>query len=214
MKKKVKKLYAKHRNSNQLEDKRSKIIEAAKKVFSQHGFNDAKISQISKIAGVADGTIYEYFENKEDLLHSITTEKWKEIKYQVSWHLEGIKGALNKIRKYIWFCLSSFESDPDYAYITLLIQRHSKNFLKTPAYKSTREFTGIILELVKQGKEEGSIEESLDADLIRRMILGSIEHITTRWLLVGKGYSIIQYSEPLGDLIIKGIRKSPRIEDY
>ena len=52
--------------------KRQKIIETAEKVFAEFGFNKARISEIAKRAGVAEGSIYDYFENKEDLLLSVS----------------------------------------------------------------------------------------------------------------------------------------------
>lgn len=51
--------------------RKAKIIEAAKKSFSLFGFKGTTVDQIAKIAGVGKGTIYLYFENKEELLHEI-----------------------------------------------------------------------------------------------------------------------------------------------
>ena len=47
-------------------EKYHRIIEAATKVFAKKGFYQAKISEIAREAGVADGTIYIYFENKDE----------------------------------------------------------------------------------------------------------------------------------------------------
>jgi TetR/AcrR family transcriptional regulator, fatty acid metabolism regulator protein len=194
--------------------KKQSILLAAKSVFHQKGFNDAKISEIARMADVADGTIYEYFMDKEDLLFSITTDKWEETKSLVDWHLQGIKGALNKIRKYIWFCLDSFQHDPEYAGVTLLMLRSSRKFLTTPAYEHVRDYTKIILDLVKEGQEEGCIDETVDSEIVRRLVLGSVEHITTRWLLGGSEGTITQFAEPLSDLVIKAINKMPLESDY
>ena len=52
-------------------DKSSIILESAEKVFAQKGYDRAKMTEIAQLAGVADGTVYEYFENKDLLLFSI-----------------------------------------------------------------------------------------------------------------------------------------------
>jgi len=52
-------------------DKRERILDAAEQVFAQHGFFAARVSEIAKQAGVADGTIYLYFKSKDDLLISL-----------------------------------------------------------------------------------------------------------------------------------------------
>lgn len=51
--------------------RRNLILDAAIEVIAQHGFQRTSIKQIAKHAGVADGTIYNYFKNKEELLHAI-----------------------------------------------------------------------------------------------------------------------------------------------
>src|ERR1043165_1626368 len=54
--------------------KRERILRAAVDVFAEFGYFNAKVSQIAKSAGVADGTIYLYFDGKEDLLITIFRE--------------------------------------------------------------------------------------------------------------------------------------------
>ena len=54
--------------------KRGRIIEAAIAVFAKKGFHSARVSDIASAAGVADGTIYLYFKNKEDLLIQVFLE--------------------------------------------------------------------------------------------------------------------------------------------
>ena len=73
--------------------RRESIIQAAIEVFSRKDFKAASISEIAGKAGVADGTIYQYFKNKEDLFFSIPIEKTKEFRSQLELHLEGISGA-------------------------------------------------------------------------------------------------------------------------
>lgn len=51
-----------------VEARRNQILDAATKVFAEKGFARATIKEIARVAGVADGTIYIYFKNKEDLI--------------------------------------------------------------------------------------------------------------------------------------------------
>lgn len=55
------------------EEKRSNIACSCKEILLQHGIKNLTISQIAKTAGVGKGTIYEYFENKEDIVFEIIT---------------------------------------------------------------------------------------------------------------------------------------------
>src|SRR6476659_1924622 len=58
-------------HSAQAGDKRERILAAAERIFARHGFFAAKVSDVAKEAGVADGTIYLYFKSKDDLLISL-----------------------------------------------------------------------------------------------------------------------------------------------
>lgn len=51
------------------------IIDAAVEVIAENGYHQSQVSKIAKQAGVADGTIYLYFKNKEDILISLFKEK-------------------------------------------------------------------------------------------------------------------------------------------
>src|SRR4030043_1683384 len=121
--------------------KKQLIIQAAIEVFSKNNFRNSSISEIAQKANVAEGTIYQYFKNKEDLFFSIPIEKTKDFCRELDLHLQGITGAFNKIRKFIWYYLYFFKTNPEYARTLMLEMRISKNFVKTKAYRSFRPFT-------------------------------------------------------------------------
>ena len=68
-------------------DKKPQIIDAAIKVFAEKGFYNSKVADVARAAGIADGTIYLYFKNKDDLLISLFETKVEEL-------LDTFKNAL------------------------------------------------------------------------------------------------------------------------
>ena len=60
-------------------DKRERILDAAERVFAEHGFFTARVSEIARVAGVADGTIYLYFKSKDDLLISLFESRMERV---------------------------------------------------------------------------------------------------------------------------------------
>src|SRR5881275_860069 len=60
-------------------DKRSRILDAAVRVFAERGFFGATVAEIARAAGVADGTIYLYFKSKDDVLLRLFDEKMTEL---------------------------------------------------------------------------------------------------------------------------------------
>jgi TetR/AcrR family fatty acid metabolism transcriptional regulator len=185
--------------------KRQLIIDAAIEVFSRNGFQNSTISQISQKANVAEGTIYQYFKNKEDLFFSIPIDKTKEFYNELELHLQGIHGAENEIRKFVWYYLYHLQENPDYARALMLEMRVNRNFAKAKTFAPYRPLTHKILEIIEAGQEEGFIRKDVSVYSIRHLILGMLEHIVTRWLLKGeKGNLLDQYSEAV-QLLIQGI---------
>src|SRR5689334_13035846 len=60
-------------------EKRERILLAAERIFARHGFFAARVSEIAKEAGVADGTIYLYFKSKDDLLISLFENRMRQV---------------------------------------------------------------------------------------------------------------------------------------
>lgn len=192
--------------------KRQVIIDAAVDVFSRNGFQNSTISQIAQKANVAEGTIYQYFKNKEDLFFSIPIDKTKEFYSELELHLQGIHGAENKIRKFVWYYLYHLQANPEYARALMLEMRVNRNFAKTKTFGPYRPLTHRILEIIEEGQEEGFIRKDVSVYTIRHLILGMLEHIVTRWLLKGeKGDLLVQYNEAV-KLLVQGIGKPGREE--
>ena len=62
------------------EDKRNAILDAATRLFAERGLTAAPTSEISKLAGVAEGTLFTYFKTKDDLINAL----YREIKLELA----------------------------------------------------------------------------------------------------------------------------------
>jgi TetR/AcrR family fatty acid metabolism transcriptional regulator len=191
--------------------RRESIIQAAIQVFSKKGFQAAGISEIAQRAGVADGTIYQYFKNKEDLFFSIPIEKTNEFRSKVELHLKGISGALNKLRKFVWYFLYFFKTNPEYGRLLMLEMRVNKSFVKTETYDFLKQSVSSVLEIIEEGQKEGVIRKDVDIYLLRHLILGILEHMVTRWLLKETKYDLLEHHQEVSRLLIEGLRPSAPI---
>src|SRR5688572_28616706 len=75
------------------DDKRQRILDAAIRVFARKGYFASRVSDVAKAAGIADGTIYLYFQNKDDVLVSLFDEIMSQHVEAARREVEGIKGA-------------------------------------------------------------------------------------------------------------------------
>jgi len=189
--------------------RKQSILQAAIEVFSKDSFKNSSISEIAKRANVAEGTIYQYYKNKEDLFFSIPVQKTIEFTEELDLHLQGITGAFNKIRKFIWYYLHFFKMNPAYGRILMLEMRVSASFVKTKTYNFLKKSTSRILEVVKEGQKEGVVRKDVNVYVLRQLILGILEHVVTRWLLKGGKYDLMEHYEDVTKLITNGI-SAPR----
>lgn len=186
--------------------RRKQILQAAVEVFGSGSFQNASISEIAQKANIAEGTIYQYFKNKEDLFFSIPAQMIEDYCEELDLHLEGIHDALNKLRKLTWFYLYHFKTNPTYARILMLEMRVSKNFSKSRTFDRLKMFNDRVLELIEEGQEEGLIRKDIDRRDIRELLLGMLEHRVTRWVLTEGKFDLLDNYSAITDLIFNGIK--------
>lgn len=194
------------KRSSQGQAKRRLILKVATEVFAERGFNETTISQIAQKAKIAEGGIYVYFKNKEDLLFSIPEERMENFLSGLNEHLAGISGSLPKLHKLIWYHLHFYEKNKDYVLILLQNIQQNPRFHSTRAYHLIREFGKLVNRIIEEGKSEGVIRPNIDSRLLRDAILGSIEHITIRGSILGRFPRLTEAAEPLYDFFASGIQ--------
>jgi len=186
--------------------RREHIIQAAIEVFGKKDFQSASISEIAQRAGIADGTIYQYFKNKEDLFFSIPIEKTNEFRSQVELHLEGITGVFNKLRKFVWYFLYFFKTNPEYGRLLMLEMRVNKSFVKTDTYDFLKQSVRSVWDIIEEGRKEGVIRTDMDIYILRHLVLGILEHMVSRWLLKDTKYDILEYHQQVSQILIDALR--------
>ena len=186
-------------------ERRERIIEAALKIFSKKDFQDATISEISRAAGVSDATVYEYFKSKEELLFEIPEEITERSIEAIEKFLPYVRGAEAKMRVIIQNYISTYEKNPEYSNLIMLHLKNNRKFLKTKAYEVVRTAAQSLLNSIQEGIADGTFKKDIDPYLVRSMILGTIEHLFTRKHLLGKPSNIMEYIDPIVDLILSGI---------
>lgn len=174
--------------------KTERILVAAEKIFAQRGFAKAKIVDIARSAGVSEGTVYEYFESKEDLLLSIPLKRFD---YFVDEFAESIQvtGAVKKLKTFINYHSSFFLTEPEFLQTFLLQIQLNRKFYTSKAFNSFRSYFKIIEDIITEGQNEGSIRKEVDPRVFRNMLLGAFSHVAIRWVFLRRGDRINQLQE-------------------
>jgi TetR/AcrR family transcriptional regulator, fatty acid metabolism regulator protein len=194
-----------------MEARRDNIIDAAMKVFAEKGFSEANVSDISKEAGVSTPVLYEYFKTKEEMLFAIPERYTEEPKQYMEVVLPYLRGAEAKIRAIVQGYMTLYQQNPLYSAVVMLQLKANRNFLKTKAYQAIRKGSPrILLNCIQEGIDDGSFKKNTNPFLIRSMIIGAIEHLCTRKLLLGKPNDLTVFVDPMVDAILDGIKMQPK----
>jgi len=187
-------------------DKRERILKAATQVFAQNGFYNSKISQIAKLANVADGTIYLYFKNKDDILISLFEEEMTKIIKSVREEIAREIGFENKIRKFIEKHLSLIAENREMAEVMQIELRQSHKFMKGYSGTKFSDYLNIISSIVIQGQKEGEVRKDIVPGVAKRILFGALDEISSYWVLSkNKKYSLAVSAKLIGDIFISGV---------
>lgn len=186
-------------------DKYHRILDAAIKVFAEQGFHQSTISQIAREAGVADGTIYLYFKNKDDILVQFFNYKTKQVFSGFRDEMEKGSSIEDKLRNLIRRHLEVFQKDKYMALVYQAETRRNSPVVASQIREMAKLYLDIVAEIVEQGQMEGTIRKDLYLGLVKRFILGAVEEVIHTWLRSGGKYDLVSMADPLVDLFLRGI---------
>ncbi len=193
-----------------LKDKSERIREAAIRVFARKGFYNSTISDVAKVAEVAEGTIYLYFKNKDDLLISIFEHSTDFFIHEVNREIAGIEDPKEKLKKFLSLHLRLVEENPDLAQVLQIELRQSSKFMKEYEGRKFSDYLNIVRTILEEGQEKGVFRKDLEPRILRRAIFGAVDELALEWLLMRKKkYSLDDCSEQIGEMFIKGIEVNP-----
>jgi TetR/AcrR family fatty acid metabolism transcriptional regulator len=164
-------------------DKRDRILKAAVKVFAKNGFYATRVSEIAKAAGVADGTIYLYFKNKDDVLITIFEDGIQ----QLLAILRDVAAAQEpfdaRIKRIIELQLGLLEDQRDLAEVITVNLRQSSTLLKQYAAPLFMEYIDVIAGLIREGQKQGAFRKDVNARVVARSLFGALDAILLTWAL-------------------------------
>lgn len=175
---------------------KSKIINAAWKLFYEKGYDDTTIEDIVSLSETSKGSFYHYFEGKDALLGTLATlfdDKYEELVPT----LDGMGGAFDKL---IYLNGELFRMIENSISIELL-----SNLLGTQLFAKgekhlldrSRTYFKLLLKIVKAGQESGEIRADLSANEIVKAYALLERAFMYDWCLCSGEYSLVAYSSPL-----------------
>jgi len=192
--------------NNSKEHTRERIINSAKKLFAEQGYQKTTIVDISRRAGLSEAALYEYFQGKEALLLMIPDLWVSELVQDLDEQLFGVKGTVNKLRKYLWWYMRRVEQSPLDAKIVYLFLKTNANFLNTEVYSNVKNFYAYLFDIFEEGRKTGEMKPDLNSRAARDIFVGTMDHIISRWLLKDMSYSLFDNLESTFELMVDAFK--------
>lgn len=164
-------------------DKRSLILDAALRTFAKRGYSETKVAEIAAEAGVAEGTLYNYFKSKEELLLALFDEKWNIIINDIRKKINRLEDPNDKLKAIFTSIVSMFRKNRQLAELFMIDMKQSNIFLNNYTINRIVEFLDIIESVLIEGKNKGLYKKNLDTRVARMIIFGAAQGILLSWVL-------------------------------
>lgn len=193
-------------------DKRERILESAERVFAKRGFFAARVSEIARDAGVADGTIYLYFKSKDDLLISLFESRMEQVNRTLETAIASAKQPLDQLRAFIRAYLQLVHDEPAAAEVLTIELRQSSKFMKEYENPQFADFLRTLGGIIAAGQAAGELDAAIPSHVAARMIFGMLDELALAWVLARvspgarpKKFDIVRAADWVATMVFTGL---------
>ena len=188
-----------------VEEKKERILLAAEELFSTKTFYETTISEIARMANVADGTIYEYFKNKEDLLFSDFARQMMEFT-DIFDETICPKKPETKLRSILCHFLTFVQNHRQWARVYFKDLIPNPRFYQSDQYKPMKDYDIKLASIFEEGQQKNVFKKDLKLYLFRALLLGTIDQICSHWAMLQKEDNLIVLLDDFYELVFNAIK--------
>jgi TetR/AcrR family transcriptional regulator, fatty acid metabolism regulator protein len=181
-------------------NKRKKILEAAVRIFARNGFYQSKVSEIAREAEVADGTIYLYFHNKDDILINLFEEEMTNIIKEMKAVIARENDPVRMMEQFAQAHLGLVQKNKELAEVIQVEVRQSSKFMKEYDNQQFAQYLDLISAIIREGQDQGVFRSDIHPGIAKRAFFGALDEIS-RLLVLSP---IKKHSIPLAARQISG----------
>jgi AcrR family transcriptional regulator len=188
-----------------MQDRSDAILDAAKAIFADKGFEGTSIADIARAAQISDGLVYRYFRNKRELLYEVLRKFYERILLDLETQVFKHDGFAARLETLIRRHLEVFVSDTDLCRLFISEVRTASDYQGSSIQELNRLYTSVLIRIVKNAVKTGEVRSDVNPRLLRDVIFGAIEHLSWRHVN-GKGQlRVAQTARELTVMLTSGI---------
>lgn len=181
------------------------IVDAVVAIIDREGIDRVTMSNVAREAGMAKGTVYLYFKDKNELLESVRQHSLEPLKIGIAEILDSDHKPPEKIRRTIRFHLNYFAKHRQFFRIMIYDHQLAQN--KNCRYKDTQfqAFVQRMTETFRQGMEEGYFR-SFSANSVAIMFIESLIGLINKYLFYEDDNDPEEDAHLLTEVFLNGLR--------
>ncbi len=191
-----------------VEEKERAIVTAARAAFQEHGFDKAKIAEIARAAGVAEGTVYLYFENKNALLLAVATEFYDRLTEDAAVGIRDLAGTEDKLRFLAQHHFERVAEEWPILGLAMMPAKVSEDYRDSTAYQLNRTYVAVFDQVIRDGIHRGEIRDDVPLSMIRDIFYGGLEYAARTMRL--RPAEEEDHTEPFMRMILDGLMTGVR----
>jgi TetR/AcrR family fatty acid metabolism transcriptional regulator len=159
-----------HTSRARVEAKESSILDAAEETFARVGFDGAKVSEIARAASVAEGTVYLYYKNKQDLLAGVVGRFWTQLTLGAEAAIEPDATTREQLEQLGGYHLNSILEQFEVVSLTYRARPQQERDLD-----QVREYVRVFDRIMQRGVDRGELPKETPIGQLRDVFFGTLE---------------------------------------
>jgi AcrR family transcriptional regulator len=190
---------------------RNRIFEISSRLFKEKGFESTTVDEITKEAGIAKGTFFNYFPTKESLLSYFREQKEEFIVSIMEEQMRRDISSREKIREFLVLVAEYYEKDKEllrllaFEHRRLIMSSNHKSVDPSSRKKRHEHFINMLTDFIKEGMDKGEIKPNINPKLASETIYAVYFHTLMTWLHSETDYSFSRDLSSKIDIIFEGI---------
>lgn len=190
-------------------DKYQRILAAAVEVIAERGYFNSPVSAIAARAGVADGTVYLYFKNKDEILRTAIDASFDRFYRQVQDRFEAVTDAITDPREQLLYIAQvHLETSTAGRAMAILMQtevRQSARFIAEFSHHHLVKYIQIVREVIRRGQTEGIFRKDVSDGIVAHCMFGAIDELLSSAVFTGRVYDAKATAAQVLDVLLHGM---------
>lgn len=183
---------------------RKAIVDAAMRIFGQTGFHEAKIADIAAAAGVATGTLYNYFTSKDEIFQSILDDGLETLTVEFEQRV-AIEDPLERLRECVAVMFSFLEEHGALFSIHMQLGANPMDFKRCDDSRQEafrQRFLGVIASAIDEAGDR--MRRDYPIEILACTLGGLMNGAILRWVNDGCRGGLREHTDTIMDLFLNG----------